>query len=327
MTLNRRDLVSLAALGAMGAQVPRVAAQTAWPAKPLLLVIAYAGGGAIDGLVRFVTEKVREKHAGWQFVMDYKPGATGNLGAEAVAKMAGDGHQFLVSGSSTHAANVHLYKSLPFDPERDFSPVTTLAQVPYFLVVNPAKVPVADFKGLVEYAKARPGQLSYGSSAITGRLAGEMMKQRAGIDIPFVPYKVLSQAVSDLIGGHLDIAFGDPLGYLPHVRSGRLRALAVTSRSRVALAPEVPTLAESGLADFDVTAWLALWARAGAPAEAATRLSMAISEVLSSEAGQQFVRSIGLVPMPGSPAQLAELQRRDTVSWGKAIRAAGIVLE
>lgn len=262
MTLDRRDFVNkllgLGTLGLLSGAAAPAAAQTPWPAKPLLMVIAYTAGGAIDGLLRVVTVKVREKHPGFQFVIDYKPGATGNIGAEAVAKMAGDGHQFLVSGSSTHAANVSLYKTLPFDPERDFAPVTTLAQVPCFLVVNPAKVPVADFKGFVEFIKAHPGQLSCGSSAITGRLAGEIMKQRLGLDIPFVPYKAVSQAVSDLIGGHLDIAFGDPLGCLPHVRSGRLRALAVTAKARVALAPEVPTLAESGLADFDVTAWLAV---------------------------------------------------------------------
>jgi len=327
MALYRRDLMALAALGALAGRSTDACAQAAWPAKPLLVVIAYAGGGAIDSLVRFVTEKVKEKHPGFQFVIDYKPGATGNIGAEAVAKMSGDGHQFLVSGSSTHAANASLYKNLPFDPERDFAPVTTLAQVPYFLVVNPTKVPVTDFNGFVEYAKGNPGKLSYGSSAITGRLAGEIMKQRVGLDIPFVPYKVLSQAVSDLIGGHLDVAFGDPLGYLPHVRSGRLRALAVSSRTRVALAPEVPTLAESGLVDFDVTAWLAIWARAGAPPETTQRLSVLINEVLTSSEGQQYARNIGLVPLPGSPAQLADLQRRDTASWGKAIRAAGIVLE
>ena len=164
MTLDRRDFVNqllgLGTLGLLSGAAAPAAAQTAWPAKPLLMVIAYAAGGAIDGLVRFVTDKVREKQPGLQFVIDYKPGATGNIGAEAVAKMAGDGHQFLVSGSSTHAANVSLYKSLPFDPERDFAPVTTLAQVPYFLVVNPAKVPVADFKGFVDFAKAHPGKLS-----------------------------------------------------------------------------------------------------------------------------------------------------------------------
>lgn len=154
-----------------------------------------------------------------------------------------------------------------------------------------------------------------------------MMKQRLGLDIPLVPYKAVSQAVSDQIGGHLDIAFGDPLGYLPHVRSGRLRALAVTAKARVALAPEVPTLAESGLADFEVTAWLAVWARSGAPADAVQRLSLLINEVLASADGQLYLRSIGLVPLPGSPTQLADLQRRDTLAWAKAIKAAGIVLE
>lgn len=292
--------------------------------RPLNMVVAYAGGGAIDGILRFCTEWIRERHSSFNFVIEYKPGASGNIAAEAVSRMTGDGHQFLVSGSSTHATNVSLFKTLPFDPERDFAPVTTLAQVPYFLVTNPTRVPATTLRELINYARANPGKLSYGSSAVTGRLAGELFKQRSGLDATFVPYKVLGQVVSDVIGGHLDFAFGDPLGYLPHVRSGKLRALAVSSRIRVASAPDVPTIAESGYPDFDVTAWLAIWARAGAPAAAVQRLSELVNKALSSPEGQRFIVGIGLSPLPGSPAQLLQLQRRDTLALGKIIRAVGM---
>lgn len=323
--LTRRH--TLAALTAGPWMSTGLMAQPSWPTRPIVMTVAYAGGGAIDGMVRFATEKIRERLPGMNFVIEYKPGASGNIAADAVARAAGDGHQFLVSGSSTHAANVSLFKNLPFDPDRDFAPVTTLAQVPYFLVTNPSRVPSTNFKDFVAYAAANPGKLNFGSSAVTGRLAGELLKQRAGIQATFVPYKALSQVVSDVVGGHLDFAFGDPLGYLPLVRAGRLSALAVSSLQRVGSAPEVPTIAESGYPDFDVTAWLAIWARAGAPTDVVQRLSDLINEALSTPAGQHYMASIGLTPMPGSPAQLLALQRRDTVAIGRLVRAAGIVVE
>ena len=207
-------------------------AQTIWPTKPVSITVAYAGGGAIDGLIRYCTEQIQKRHPEIVFVIEYKPGAGGNIAADAVARMKGDGHQFLMTGSSTQAANVSLYKTLPFDPEKDFAPIASMATVPYILVVNPARVPVSTFQEFVAFVKSRPGQLSYASSAITGRLAGEILKQRMGLQATFVPYKTLAQVVSDIIGGHLDYAFGDPQGYLPHVRSGRLRALAVTTRTQ-----------------------------------------------------------------------------------------------
>lgn len=325
---NRGLIRRRTALAVLGSNLlPAARAQAPWPSRPLQLVVAYAGGGAIDGMVRYAAEKIREHHPAMQFVIEYRPGASGNIAADAVAHMAGDGHQFLVSGSSTHAANASLLRHLPFDPAKDFMPVTTLAQVPYFLVVNPAQVPVTTLKDFIELARARPGQFSLGSSAVTGRLAGELLKQRDGIDLTFVSYKTLGQAVPDVVGGHLDAAFGDPLGYLPHVRSGRLRALAVSSAQRVGSAREVPTIAESGFADFDVTAWLAIWGRAGSLPESAERLSSLINSVLDTPEGRQFIASIGLVPMPGSPAQLAALQRRDTAALARLVRTAGITPE
>jgi tripartite-type tricarboxylate transporter receptor subunit TctC len=232
-----------------------------------------------------------------------------------------------MTGSSTQAANVSLYKTLPFDPEKDFAPIASMATVPYILVVNPARVPVSTFQEFVAFVKSRPGQLSYASSAITGRLAGEILQQRMGLQATFVPYKTLAQVVSDIIGGHLDYAFGDPQGCLPHVHSGRLRAIAVTTRARIAAASDIPTLAESGVADFDVSAWLALYGKAGMPAFAIQRFNQLINEVLEAPEGQAFLTSIGLQPLLGKPDQLAALQKRDTLAWAQAIRAAGITIE
>lgn len=323
---TRRQVLGLAA-GTLAVWDTSLHAQAAWPGKPVSITVAYAGGGAIDGLIRYCTEQIQKRHPEIGFVIDYRPGAGGNIAADAVARMKGDGHQFLMTGSSTHAANVSLYKTLPFDPEKDFAPVASLATVPYILVVNPARVPAATFQEFLAFIKARPGQLSYASSAITGRLAGAILNQRLGLQSTFVPYKVLAQVVSDVIGGHLDYAFGDPQGYLPHVRSGRLRALAVTTRTRIAAASDIPMLAESGVPDFDVSAWLALYGKAGTPAAAVQRFNRLINEVLEAPEGQAFLAGIGLQPLLGTPEQLVALQKRDTLAWAQAIRAAGITIE
>ena len=323
---TRRRMLGLAASALPTWAAPGYA-QTTWPTKPVSITVAYAGGGAIDGLIRYCTEQIQKRHPEIVFVIEYKPGAGGNIAADAVARMKGDGHQFLMTGSSTQAANVSLYKTLPFNPEKDFAPIASMATVPYILVVNPARVPVSTFQEFVAFVKSRPGQLSYASSAITGRLAGEILKQRMGLQATFVPYKTLAQVVSDIIGGHLDYAFGDPQGYLPHVHSGRLRAIAVTTRARIAAASDIPTLAESGVADFDVSAWLALYGKAGMPAFAIQRFNQLINEVLEAPEGQAFLTSIGLQPLLGKPDQLAALQKRDTLAWAQAIRAAGITFE
>lgn len=323
---TRRRVLGLAA-GAVPLWGAPVQARDAWPSKPVAITVAYAGGGAIDGLIRYCAEQIQRLHPEITFVIDHKPGAGGNIAADGVARMKGDGHQFLMTGSSTHAANVSLYKSLPFDPDKDFTPIASMATVPYILVVNPSRVPATTCEEFLAFVKARPGQLNYASSAITGRLAGEILKQRLGLQTTFVPYKALAQVVSDVIGGHLDYAFGDPQGYLPHVRSGRLRALAVTTRNRIAVAQDIPTLSESGVPDFDVSAWLALYGKAGMPVAFVQRFNQLINEVLQAPQGQAFLTGIGLAPLLGTPEQLAALQQRDTVAWAQAIRAAGITAE
>ncbi len=199
---TRRRMLGLAASALPTWAAPGYA-QTTWPTKPVSITVAYAGGGAIDGLIRYCTEQIQKRHPEIVFVIEYKPGAGGNIAADAVARMKGDGHQFLMTGSSTQAANVSLYKTLPFNPEKDFAPIASMATVPYILVVNPARVPVSTFQEFVAFVKSRPGQLSYASSAITGRLAGEILKQRMGLQATFVPYKTLAQVVSDIIGGHI----------------------------------------------------------------------------------------------------------------------------
>lgn len=324
--LPRRQFLGLA-VSVFPAFLPAVRAQEVWPTKPVSITVAYAGGGAIDGLIRFCTEQIKKRHPNMVFVIEYKPGAGGNIAAEALTRLQGDDHQFLMTGSSTHAANISLYKSLPFDPEKDFAPIASMATVPYILVVNPSRVPVTTFQEFVTHVKARPGQLNYGSSAIAGRMAGEILKQRTGLQAAFVPYKALPQVVADVVGGHLDFAFGDPQGYLPHVRSGRLRALAVTTRSRISAANHIPTLSELGVPDFDVSAWLALYGKAGTSAFAVQRFNRLINEVLESPEGQAFITGIGLQPLLGTPEQLAVMQMRDTGAWAQAIRAAGITPE
>ena len=324
MTINRRTV--LASLGgAMAWNAPWANAQsTVWPTKPVRFIVgAAAGGSASDALTRFFAHQIAE-HSKQSVVVENRPGADGNLAAEAVARAAPDGSTFLVTGNNTHAANIHLYKSLPFDPEKDFAPVTTYARVPYVLLINGSRVAARNFKDFIAYARANPGKLTYASAAVASRVGAEQLKLMAKFDAVNVAYKSGAQAMTDLLGGHVDFYIADAANSLQQVQAGRAIALAVTVAERLAAAPDIPTIAESGYPEFDFASWLAVWSTAGTPPDMVRAASVAINDAMGSTAGKQFLEKQGLLAYPGSPEALRELQRRETLRWGQAIKAANM---
>ena len=308
---------ALALLAAQGAQAQ------AWPSKPIKFVVGYAAGSATDGTTRFFGEKIREA-TGQAVLVENRPGADGNLAAEYVARSDKDGYTALVTGNSTHAANVHLYKKLNYDPDKDFTPVTTFARVPYILIAHPDKVPARNLKDFIAFAKANPGKLSYGSAAAASRISVEQLKLLAGFDAVNVNYKASPQAMTDLLGGQFHFYAADIATGLAQVRAGRVIPLAITMNQRVAAAPEIPTVAESGFPDYDFFSWLAVWVPSGSPPEAVRILNQQINQAMQSEAGKDYLLKRGLLGFPGTPQDLQALQARDTDRWGRAIKAAGM---
>src|SRR5436190_228812 len=237
--------------------LPEAYAQT-YPSKPIRFVVPYPAGGPLDTIARLLAAKVGES-VKQPVVVDNKPGAGGNIGADIVAKSPPDGYTIVMGALATHAINPTLYKSMPYDPVKDFTPITQVASTPNILIVNPS-VPATSVREFIAYAKANPGKLSFGSGSIGsgGHLAGELFKTMAGIDMVHVPYKGAAPALQDLIGGQIQLMFDNLASSLTQVRAGKVRALAVTTAKRTALAPEFPTIAESGLPGFDIETWFGI---------------------------------------------------------------------
>ena len=321
--MGTRAKILAALVVALGMTAAQLAQAQTYPNKPIKFVVGYAAGSATDATTRFFADKIRE-FTGQPVLVENRPGADGNLAAEAVARAAPDGYTALVTGNSTHAANIHLYKSLAFDPQKDFAPVTTFARVPYILIANPDKVAAKNLKDFIAYAKTNPGKLSYGSAAVASRVSVEQLKLSAGFNAVNINYKASPQAMTDLLGGQIDFYVADAATALVQIRAGRATALGVTLNQRIATAPEIPTIAEAGFPDYDFFSWLAVWVTAGGPPEAASTLSSLINRAMESDAGKDFLAKRGLLPYPGSPPMLQELQTRDTERWGRVVKAAGM---
>jgi tripartite-type tricarboxylate transporter receptor subunit TctC len=299
-----------------------LAAQT-WPSKPVTIMIGYTAGTAIDVVARYLAENLRER-TGQTFVVEAKPGAFGNLAAEYVSRAAPDGSTILLTANSTHAANVHLFKKLGFDPVKDFTPATTVLTLGFVLLVNQSAVPAKTVADLSQYIKARPGKLAYGSGTATARVITELYLQLADLNVVYVPYKGSSQALNDLLGGQIQFLFADAVTGIKQARGGKARVLAVTNTNRVSCAPDIPTMAESGLKGYDLESWFALFLPAKTPIEIAQKLADLSNAVWATEKGREFLRNQCLDPYPGSPASLAKLVENDTAKWGRIIRNAHI---
>lgn len=255
---------TLLALVVTLAALPVWAQPTTYPARAVTFVVGYAAGTGIDTTARFYADRMREA-TGQPIVVVNKVGAFGNLAAAEVQRAAPDGYTVLVTPNSTITTNVFLMKKLPFDPARDFAPVAPIARWGFVLLVDPQKTPVASVAELSALMRAQPGKLNFGSGNFTGQAAGELYKIRAGLQAVHVPYKSVPAALTDLIGGRLDFVFADVVTGLPQVRAGRLRALAVTAPTRLPSAPDVPTMLEAGVPDYELVNWFAAFLPAGAP--------------------------------------------------------------
>jgi tripartite-type tricarboxylate transporter receptor subunit TctC len=301
-------------------------AQAPYPSKPIRLIAPFPPGAVVDTLCRTIAVPMGEL-LGQPVVVENRTGAGGNIGMDLVAKAPADGYTLGMGGIGTHGINPSVYARMPFDPVRDFVPITFVASNINVLVVNPS-VPARDVRELISYAKANPGKLAFGSAGIgtSQHLAGELFKQITGIEMAHVPYKGAGPAVSDLIAGQIPLMFADISAALGHIRSGRLRALGVTTRERTPLL-DVPTLIEQGVPDFDVNAWFGLLAPAGTSPEIVARLNDAGVKALSAPATRERLQSLGLNPAPGTPEEFARFIRAELDRWSKVARAVNIRAE
>jgi len=319
---TRKQLARAIATLALG--LACAAAQGAWPDKPVRLVVSSGAGGTADILARSLAEKLTTA-LGQPFIVENKPGAGGNLGAAQVARSHPDGYVFLVSGSPTHSVGPHLYKNLTYDPMRDVPPVAMIAVAPNLLVVSPA-LPVKSLAELVALAQARPDQLTYSSAGrgTSGHLAGAMLQSMAHIKIKHVPYTSGPEAVTAVMAGNVSMTFFTLPSVLPQVQAGKLRALAVTSRTRTPLAPAVPAVAEEGYPDFEAMAWYALFAPKGTPPQAVARLSTEIQRILREPDMQARLTQLGTEPHYLDAAQVEAFVAVESPKWKALIDAFGV---
>lgn len=299
-----------------------VAAQT-YPFKPVRLIVPFPAGGGVDGAARVFSLKLSERLA-QQVVIDNRGGSGGIIAAELAAQAAPDGYTLFFGGSASHGITPHLYRKLPYDPVKDFTPIGLIGATPYILVVHPS-VPATTTKELIALAKAKPGELNYASagSGSTLHLSGEMFKRLAGVNIVHVPYKGAGPALNDLLGGQVQMTFNPAVVVLPHVKTGRLRALGVTSAKRTALAPELPTIAEAGVNGYEATGWYGVFGPRTLPAPLVRQLNGTIATVLSDRDFTERYAALGIETLGGSPDALASYVRSELVKWGQVVRDSG----
>ena len=303
-------------------------AQGAWPTKPVRIVVPFAPAGTTDILARALAPELG-KAFGQTFIIDNKPGAGGNLGADAIAKSAPDGYNLLMGTVGTHAINAALYPKMSFDPVRDFVPIVLVAGVPNVLVMNPAKAEAAKINSvadLIRYAKANPGKLNMASSGngTSIHLSGELFKSMTGTFMTHFPYRGSGPALLDLMGGTMDLMFDNLPSALPQIKAGKLKALAVTSAQRSAALPDLPTIAEAGpVKGFDASSWFGLFAPAGTPADIVNRIQQETAKALQSPALKERLLSQGAIPGGQSPAEFAKFITAETQKWAQVVKASG----
>jgi tripartite-type tricarboxylate transporter receptor subunit TctC len=317
-SLTRRGAVAALAFVLSGAAFAQ-----AWPTKPLRLVIPFPAGGSTDIVGRLIGEKLTQG-LGQPVVIDNRGGAGGTTGSDAVAKAPADGYTILMATSSTHAIAASLYPKLPYDPVRDFAPITLIGTATILMVVHPS-VPAKNVAEFIAYAKSKPGQVMMGSTGngSVSHLTGEYFKSVAGVDLQHVPYKGDSPMTVDLVAGRVQVAFGTAVAFLPYVQSGKLHALAVTDAKPSPVAPKLPTVAASGLPGFEALQWFGLLAPAGTPREVVARLNTEIQKVLQMHDVQEKLQSLGIQVTAGGPDQFAGFIRSETVKWGKIVKESG----
>lgn len=317
----RRHFTALAAT-ALGACMFGPAAAQTYPAKPITIIIGSSPGSTTDGLARAIGAEIT-KETGQPVIVDSRAGASGGIAAQAVARAAPDGYTLFMTTNTTQAANPHLFKKIAYDPMKDFAPVSLLVKGYMLLVVNPG-VKAANVQELIALAKKDPGKLSFGEGSSSARVATELFKQMAGVQLNHVPYKANPPAVIDLVSGQTDLMTVDLTTSLPQVKAGKLRALGVTSPKRSALVPEIPTLAEAGLPGYEAGYWNGLYAPAATPAPVVRRLNELVHRAMASDGVKRFVEHNGMEVALSSPEELGRFQQAEFDRWGRIIKAAHI---
>ena len=322
--MKRRTVLASLLLPALPIESGPAAAQDVYPSRPIRFIVPFAAGaGVLDIMARLVGQHLGQS-LGQQVLIDNRPGAGGNVGAEVAAKAVPDGYTMLM-GAVALVVSPYLYARLPFDPLTDLAPVTQVNSAPLMLVVHPS-LPVNSVAELIAYAKARPGALNYGSGGVgaTPFLATELFKSMAGIDVVHVPYKGGAPALADLVAGQLSFMIENVPGTLPFVKDGKLRALAITSRQRLALVPELPTMEEAGVPGYEMIGWNGIFVPKATPPEIVARLNAELVKVLrSTEVGEQLAR-LGAVPVGDTPEQFGAFVKAESARWGKIIKDLGI---
>jgi tripartite-type tricarboxylate transporter receptor subunit TctC len=323
--MKRRSLTLSAAALAL---VPLLghAQQQAFPEKPITFVVPFAAGTATDQIARALGNSITAETK-QPVVIDNKAGASGFIASQQAAKATADGYTVLITTNTTHAANEHLFKKLPYDPVKDFAPVTALGKGGQIMVVNPS-FPAKSVAEFVALAKKEPGKYSFGSGSSSSRMAGELLQQMADIKLLHVPYKSNTLAVTDLLGGQIHMMITDAATGLPQVKAGKLRALGVSSAARSPLAPDVPTISEAGVKGYEMGYWFAAYAPAKTPPAVVKRLNELLVKAAKSEAAKTaFYEPSGTEVFTSTPEELAQFQAGESQKWGRIVKAAGIEAE
>ena len=306
---------ALLAAGVAGAQ--------SWPAKPIRWIVPFAPGGTTDILARTISDKLTIA-LGKPVIVENNPGAGGGVGAVQTAKAAPDGYTIMGGTISTHAINASLYKTLPYDPVKDFTPITLIARVPNLLVVNP-DVPAKNVKELIALMKANPSKYTFASSGngTSQHLSGELFKSMAGVDMQHIPYKGSPAALQDVVSGQVTMTFDNITTAWPLAKAGKLRALAVTTAKRSPIAPDVPTLAEAGLAGYEIGSWQGVFAPAGTPVDVVKRLNAEIVKIINMPDVREKLVGLGAEPVGNTPDEFAALVKSEVVKWAAVVKQSG----
>lgn len=323
---TRRTLLSLSVLG-LAALLGSAQAQDAWPAKPIRLVVPFTPGGVTDTSGRLIAEHLG-KRLGQQIVVDNRPGASGNIGAGLVKTAAPDGYTLVLGFDGTMVINPHVFAKTPFDTVKDFAPVGKIGDATLILVANP-DVPVKNLSEVIALSKSQPGGLSFGTSGTGGtpHIAGELLKAKTSANLTHIPYKGGGQAMTDVLGGTIPLVYTAVAGAYGHVKSGKLRAIAVSSAQRSTALPDVPTFIESGVPDFVVNSWVGLLAPVATPPAIVTRLNTELNAVLNDPLVREKLRLMGIDATPGSADQFSAEIKRDLARYGQVVKSAGIRIE
>ena len=321
--VSRRQALAAAILAACVLAMPGLAGAQGYPSRAVKLVVPFPPGGSLDFAGRLIAQRLTEMW-GQSVVVENKPGAGGNIGADFVAKSAPDGYTILLGALSTHAVNPNLYAKMPYDAVKDFAPITLIATTPNVLVVN-AATPVSNVREFIAWTKANPGKLAFGSGSngSAGHLAGELYKAETGTDAVHIPFKGGAPATQALLAGDTQFMFDNLANAMAQVKAGKLRAIAVTTAQRSPLAPELPTMAEAGLPGFDISTWYGLFAPAGTPAAVVAKWNADVTKILTSPDVRAKLMADGAEPAPDTPEQFAQMISRELAKYAKIIKASG----